>query len=77
MSRALDPNMQAALAAGVICPAILAQITFKSSTEFIWTGIGPLVYDAQTFTGVGSFASLGTINVSVLCWPRVHRPVLP
>lgn len=60
--RALDPNMQAALSAGVVCPAIMAQITFKSSTEYIWTGIGPLVYDAQTFTGVGSFASLGTIT---------------
>ena len=62
MPRSLDPSMQAALAAGVVCPAILAQITFATSTEYIWTGIGPLLYDAQTYTGVGSLASLGTVT---------------
>ena len=61
MARNLDPNMQAALSAGVVCPAILAQLTFASGTQYVWTGIGPLVYSAQTFTGVGSLANLGSI----------------
>jgi len=53
--------MQAALAAGVIVPAILAQLTFKSSTQYVWTGVGTLVWNGFTFQGVGSFGSLGTI----------------
>jgi hypothetical protein len=53
--------MKAALSSGVIVPAILAQLTFRSGTEYIWTGIGPLVYDAQTFTGVGSLGNIGSI----------------
>ena len=65
MPRSLDPSMQAALANGVIYPAILAQLTFKSGVQYVWTGIGPLLYDAQTYVGVGSLASIGTVTEGV------------
>lgn len=61
MSRALDSNLQTALSAGLVFPAILAEFHFRSGTAYVWTGIGPLVYDAQTYTGVGSLANLGAI----------------
>lgn len=59
--RALDPNMQAALAVGVVVPAIMAMLTFKSGTEYVWSGIGPLVYAGNTYKGVGTLGNVGAI----------------
>ncbi|MGF7180381.1 hypothetical protein [Tunturiibacter psychrotolerans] len=64
MSRALDPAMEAALAAGVIQPFFMAILSFKSSIQYVWTGYGNLVWNSQTYLGVGSFASVGTIAES-------------
>lgn len=61
MPRNLHSDMQAALDAGVIVPAIMAQITFRTGTQYIWSGIGDLVYDAHTFQGVGSLGTIGVI----------------
>jgi hypothetical protein len=60
--RALDPNMQAALSAGVIVPAILCQLSFTSGTQYIWSGVGNLVWNGNTFTGVGTLGSIGAIT---------------
>ena len=60
--RALDPLMQSALLAGVLVPAFLAQLTFASSTEYVWTGYGPLTYGGNTYQGIGSLAGLGSIK---------------
>jgi hypothetical protein len=62
MPRILDSAFQAALDQGVISPAILVQLTFNSGVQHIWTGIGPLVYDAQTYLGVGALGGVGTIT---------------
>ncbi|WP_263378697.1 hypothetical protein [Granulicella paludicola] len=62
MPRALDSNMQAALSAGVIQPAILADLTFSTGTQYVWTGVGDLLYNTFTYKGVGTLASLGTIT---------------
>ena len=45
--------MAAALANGLIQPAFLAQFTFISGTEYVWTGIGDLVWGGKTFSGLG------------------------
>jgi hypothetical protein len=63
--RDLDPSMQAALEAGVLVPALLAQITFVSGTEYIWSGVGPLVYGGNTYSGVGSLGTIGAISEGV------------
>ena len=60
--RALDSNMQAALSAGVIVPAFLADLTFKTGTQYVWSGIGPLIYAGNTYQGVGTLGSIGTIT---------------
>lgn len=60
--RQLDPNMQAALSAGVIVPALLCQLTFTSGTQYIWSGIGDLVWNGNTYTGVGTLGSVGAIT---------------
>lgn len=65
MSRNLDPTLQAGLESGVIVPAILAMLTFKSGTRYIWTGIGNLIFDAQTYFGVGSLGGFGGVTEGV------------
>ena len=65
MSRDLDPNLQAAIGAGVIVPCIMANLGFRSSTQYVWTGYGPLTYNANTYKGVGSLAGLGAITEGI------------
>ena len=60
--RALDPLMLAALEASVVVPAFLASLQFQSGIQYIWSGIGPLVYNSNTYLGVGSLGGIGTIN---------------
>jgi hypothetical protein len=62
MSRQLDPTMQLALASGVITPFFAAQLTLKSSTQYVWTGVGDLLWNSQMFAGVGSLAKIGTVQ---------------
>jgi hypothetical protein len=62
MSRAIDSGLLAAMSAGGLVPAFFAQLEFRSTTEYVWTGPGPLVINGQTFTGVGSLASVGVIS---------------
>jgi hypothetical protein len=51
--------------AGLVYPARLVQLTFKSQTVYVWTGPGNLVWDGHTFLGVGTLGSIGTINEGV------------
>jgi hypothetical protein len=62
MSRALDPSMAAALSSGLIQPFFMAELSFKSQMQWVWTGVGNLVWNSQTFVGVGSVAKIGTIQ---------------
>jgi hypothetical protein len=62
MPRQLDTALAAALAAGEIQPFFMALLSFKTSQECVWTGVGNIVWNGQTFTGVGSFAKIGTIQ---------------
>jgi hypothetical protein len=62
MSRALDPSMAAALATGKISPFFMAQLSFKTQMQWVWTGTGTLVWNSQAFVGVGSVAKIGTIQ---------------
>ncbi len=59
--RNLDSSLATALSAGLIAPLFMAQLTFRSGTRYVWTGLGNLVVDGQTYMGVGSLASIGGI----------------
>lgn len=61
MARNIDSTMGGHLGDGVVCPLILAQITFKSQTVFCWSGTGTLVWDGHDFLGVGSMGEVGSI----------------
>ena len=52
----------AALEAPLLRPAYLVSIQFASSTVYAWTGLGSLVWNGNTFAGVGSIGSVATVE---------------
>lgn len=60
--RNLSTAMSAAITARLVQPAILAQLTFKSGTVYVWIGRGDLVWNGNTFKGVGNLGGIGTIT---------------
>lgn len=65
MSRNLDSTYAAGLAAGTIAPVRLVQLAFKSQTIYCWSGAGPLVWNGNTFLGVGSLGKMSDISEGV------------
>lgn len=66
MAREVDSTMAAALPNGVIQPAVLAMITLNSGVEYLWSGVGDLSWNGQTWKGLGSLASMDAITENVL-----------
>jgi hypothetical protein len=62
MSREVDAANLAAMSAGLWSPIFLAMLTFKTQTQYVWTGVGTIVWDAQTYIGIGSLGSIGPIR---------------
>ncbi|HEV2463540.1 MAG TPA: hypothetical protein VGT04_07035 [Acidobacteriaceae bacterium] len=62
MSRNLDASLLAALPEGVVQPAILAALTFKSGTAYAWSGVGPLTYGGNTYQGVGALGEISPVS---------------
>jgi len=62
--RNLDPALASALSNSIIMPAVLAMLTFKSATKFVWSGVGPLTWGGNTFVGGGGFVGMGPISES-------------
>jgi|SRR5579875_1566294 len=62
MSRTLTSGMLAAIAAGEVRPIILVQATFASGAIYVWSGIGDLNWNGQTWKGLGQFGKITPIN---------------
>ena len=53
MARDLTTGMEAQTTAGVVCPILLVSITFASSIERMWTGIGDLLWTPPGYVPPG------------------------
>jgi hypothetical protein len=62
MGRSADATFLAGLASGEIAPVVLAQITFKSQTMYAWTGPNSIVWNGNTYLGVGKLGTISDIN---------------
>lgn len=58
MARAMTSNMQTALQARVKRPFGLVLFDFDSGALRLWTGVGPLAWDGETWTGSGHLLKL-------------------
>src|SRR4051812_33790325 len=61
MSRNLTSDIITALAASPVRPFFLFEGTFLSSTLRLWSGLGDLTWNAQTWLGNGWFKGLGDV----------------
>ena len=62
MARNLSTGAIAQLLAGHCQPIFLVSIQFVSTTEYVWTGIGNLVWNGQTWQGLGEFGNISAIG---------------
>lgn len=63
--RNLSTAMRTAVTARSITPAILVELTFRSGVARVWTGIGDLINQGNTFRGVGALGGIGTITEGI------------
>lgn len=61
MSRDLTANMVTEVTASQLSPIYLFDMTLPSGNIRLWTGIGDLIYDSNTYTGAANLISLAEI----------------
>jgi hypothetical protein len=64
MTRELSTEMLSAITAGTIAPVLIAKIGTASGDINTWTGIGDLIFNAETYSGIGNFGGISTIQES-------------
>ena len=66
MSRSLTSGMQAVSTADVVRPIFLVRMVFDSGESpnelNLWSGVGDLTYDSETYTGVGDLLSISSVT---------------
>jgi hypothetical protein len=62
MPRNLDSSTIQQLTATVVRPVFIVSIAFSNETVYAWTGVGPLVWNGNTYQGVGNFGSISSIQ---------------
>ena len=61
MSRGLSSGMLGAIASKQVSPIVFVQISFASGTVYLWSGIGPISWNSQIWTGVGKLGKISAI----------------
>ena len=64
MSRGLDSSFKTAAAAGNVRPALIAYFDFSGGAVRVWSGYGDLVWDSQTWSGIGDFGQVSPVQES-------------
>ena len=66
MSRDLSSGMQAVSTADVVRPIFLVRMVFDSGETpnelNLWSGVGDLTYDSETYTGVGDLLNISPVT---------------
>lgn len=60
-TRNIDSGLVAEVSKVVFRPAVFAMLTFRSETSYAWSGVGSIVWNSETWLGLGSFADIGSI----------------
>jgi hypothetical protein len=62
MARDITVGLDNALQASRVRPALLVKIGTSGADIFAWSGIGDLVWDGDTYLGVGTFGGIDTVE---------------
>lgn len=60
--RNLTPEMAAEFSGKSVFPILLADLGFDSGTLYMWTGVGDLSYNGNTYLGGGNLIGLSTVG---------------
>jgi hypothetical protein len=52
----------AAISSAMLRPALFVQATFVSGPLYVWSGMGPITWNGQTWIGVGTLGTVSTIE---------------
>ncbi len=62
MARSLHSDFTTAVQADEINPVLLVKINTTGGDVLVWTGIGNLVYDGDTYVGVGTLGGVSPVD---------------
>lgn len=62
MARTLHSDFNTAIQAASVHPAMLMKINTSGGDVLTWSGIGNLVYDSDTYIGVGTFGGVSQVD---------------
>jgi hypothetical protein len=62
MPRAMSSAVLAAITSPSFVPAVFFQGTFLSGPVYVWSGLGPIVWNDHTWQGIGSFGGVSAID---------------
>lgn len=62
MPRDLSPEFLEAIRSGIVRPAFFVEAHFRSGPIHVWTGLGSLEWNGETWLGLGSLGSISTIE---------------
>ena len=62
MPRTMTTAMANALQAPVLYPHLFCSLEFGNSNVYLWDGVGPMSFNSNVYTGVGTLGSIGTIS---------------
>lgn len=64
MSRTLSTAMQAVATAEVVRPIYLVDLEFASGSIYLWSGLGDLSFNSNTYIGAGDLLDIGSVQES-------------
>jgi len=64
MSRTLSTAMQAVASAELVRPIYLVDLEFASGSIYLWSGLGDLSFNSNTYIGAGDLLSIGSVQES-------------
>lgn len=62
MARDLDADTAAVVQEEVLAPIALVELEFDSETMFLWSGIGDLAWNGNTYTGTGTLGKISAVE---------------
>lgn len=62
MPRAMSTAMQTAIAERVLSPAIFVEAWFRNGPVYLWSGMGSLSWNGQTWIGLGALGGISPLE---------------
>jgi hypothetical protein len=62
MARDITSGFEAEIEADTLKPVLLLKAQFDSGTVYMWTGYGDLVFNSETYSGVGHFLAIDGVE---------------